>query len=229
MTCSVLGIGYPLEEHDFEREKWSQYGIVFEFASTPVEIENHLRTNNYACIIVCTDHISSQDMASLRNICLVPVIIMPSKFSTSQRWENAVYSVIQYIHAAGLSNSEHLDKSAIQDCFKPVLPDPKPLTIITAKDISVCVEKRSVEICGCEIHLTAKEFNILTLLICNQNQVFTHEMIISHIWNEDSCFYSRKIVATHISNIRRKIQTASNSANYIQSVHGVGYKFNANG
>ena len=60
---------------------------------------------------------------------------------------------------------------------------------------------RTVEIRGHEINLTAKEFDILSLLICNQRQVFTYDMIVDRIWNEIADCYSRKTVATHISNL----------------------------
>ena len=86
---------------------------------------------------------------------------------------------------------------------------------------------RTVEIRGHEINLTAKEFDILSLLICNQRQVFTYDMIVDRIWNEIADCYSKKTVATHISNLRRKLKIEPDVPNYIKPVHGIGYKFNA--
>ena len=76
-----------------------------------------------------------------------------------------------------------------------------------------------------EVELTEKEFDILALLLTNPKKVFTHEMIMDAVWHEDSSFYSTKAVTTHISNLRRKLKTASDVPEYIKSVRGVGYKF----
>lgn len=50
---------------------------------------------------------------------------------------------------------------------------------------SICLVYRSVEIQGQEIELTAKEFDILALLILNPRRAFTYEMISDIVWNED--------------------------------------------
>ena len=52
-------------------------------------------------------------------------------------------------------------------------------------------------------------------------------MIVDRIWNEIADCYSKKTVATHISNLRRKLKIEPDVPNYIKSVHGIGYKFNA--
>lgn len=101
----------------------------------------------------------------------------------------------------------------------------EPLTVITMKDLRFCLEYRCVEIRGVEVELTEKEFDILALLLTNPKKVFTHEMSMDAVWHEDSSFYSTKAVTTHISNLRRKLKTASDVPEYIKSVRGVGYKF----
>lgn len=229
MKYNVLGIGYPLAEYEAEKKKWSKYGIIFDFSETLFQAVPKLQTKKYSCVILCADQITANDLTLLRNKYSVPVVMMPSQYSAEQRQEYAILSTIQYIHTAGLSSKDHLDESDIYCCFDPIFPAPKALTIITVKDLSFCLEHRSVEICGHEVHLTAKEFDILALLICNQRQVFTHEMIVNSVWNEDATFYSKKIVATHISNLRKKLKSASKTVDYIKSVHGVGYRFNTDG
>ena len=73
--------------------------------------------------------------------------------------------------------------------------------------------------------MTAKEFDILALLIMNPKRVFTYEMIIDVVWHEDLDYYSRKAVNNHVSNLRRKLKMAPDSPEYIKSVHSIGYKF----
>lgn len=54
-----------------------------------------------------------------------------------------------------------------------------PLTVLTYGERSVCIEHRSVEVCGVEIKPTAKEFYILALLILNPKRVFTYRAYLS--------------------------------------------------
>lgn len=82
-----------------------------------------------------------------------------------------------------------------------------------------------VEICGQEIMLTAKEFDLLALLICNPFRVFTFEMIMELVWNEEDSFYSRKVIINHASNLRKKLKISDTVPDYIKSVRGIGYKF----
>lgn len=101
----------------------------------------------------------------------------------------------------------------------------EPFTEIRMGDLYFCQEQRLVYIGEQEIKLTAKEFDILALLITHPKRVFTYELIMELVWNEDYSLYSRKAVNNHVSNLRRKLKTTSGSPDYIKSVVGVGYKF----
>ena len=101
----------------------------------------------------------------------------------------------------------------------------EPFTEIRMGDLYFCQEQRLVYIGEQEIKLTAKEFDILALLIAHPKRVFTYELIMELVWNEDYSLYSRKAVNNHVSNLRRKLRTTPDSPDYIKSVIGVGYKF----
>lgn len=75
------------------------------------------------------------------------------------------------------------------------------------------------------INLTSKEFDILALLIANPKRVFTYELITDLVWKEDCDFYSRKAIHNHISKLRKKLRFEPDLPNYIESVAGIGYKF----
>ena len=75
------------------------------------------------------------------------------------------------------------------------------------------------------IELTAKEFDILALLITHPKRVFTYELIMELVWNEDHSYYSRKSVNNHVSNLRKKLKISPDSPDYIKNVVGIGYKF----
>jgi len=92
--------------------------------------------------------------------------------------------------------------------------------------LDFCLESRTVRVCEVKIGLTAKEFDILALLIMNSNRVFTYEMIMDIVWHEEYDYYSRKAINNHISNLRKKLKIDPDLPEYIKSVHSVGYKFN---
>ena len=100
-----------------------------------------------------------------------------------------------------------------------------PLTEIYEGDLYLCLEQRLVKVHEREIILTAKEFDILFLLASNPNRVFTYELIMDLVWDEDYTYYSRKAINNHVSNLRKKLKTEPGDPDYIKSVIGIGYKF----
>ena len=92
----------------------------------------------------------------------------------------------------------------------------EPFTEIRTGDLYFCQEQRLVYIGEQEIKLTAKEFDILALLITHPKRVFTYELIMELVWNEDYSLYSRKAVNNHVSNLRRKLKTTPSSPDYIK-------------
>lgn len=90
-------------------------------------------------------------------------------------------------------------------------------------ELIVDLSKRSVITGNTEVTLTNREFEILYLLASSQGRVFSKEQIYDLVWEEP---YSGdyNIVMSHIRNIREKIEKPI----YIQTVWGVGYRFNKN-
>lgn len=78
-----------------------------------------------------------------------------------------------------------------------------------------------------EIDLTYTEFEILLLLAQNAGVVFSKEQIYDSVWKEPY-FGDCNIVMSHIRNIREKIEDNPSKPIYIQTVWGVGYRFNKN-
>lgn len=78
-----------------------------------------------------------------------------------------------------------------------------------------------------EITLTYTEFEILQLLASNPGTVFSKEQIYDIVWKE---LYSGdyNIVMSHVRNIREKIEDNPSKPVYIQTVWGIGYRFNKN-
>ena len=92
-------------------------------------------------------------------------------------------------------------------------------------DIVIDLERREVIRNGKKVGMTYTEFEILQLLAKNPGRVFTKEQIYDVVWKEPYAG-DYNIVMSHISHIREKIEDDPAHSVYIQTVWGVGYKFN---
>lgn len=81
----------------------------------------------------------------------------------------------------------------------------------------------SVQKDGIPIELTAKEFDILKLLMKNPRKVYTKEQIYSFVW-KDAYIGDENAVNVHISRLRNKIEDNPREPHYIVTVWGIGYK-----
>ncbi|HKG24496.1 MAG TPA: winged helix-turn-helix domain-containing protein, partial [Thermomicrobiales bacterium] len=81
----------------------------------------------------------------------------------------------------------------------------------------VTVEGRPVE-------LTATEFQLLSTLAREPGRVFTRGQLLDAVHGVAFESYERAIDA-HVKNIRRKLEPAPGAPRYLQTVHGVGYRF----
>lgn len=73
------------------------------------------------------------------------------------------------------------------------------------------------------VDLTAKEYEILKLLLQNPKKVYTKEQMYSLIWN-DAYLGDENAVNVHISRLRNKIEDNPRTPKYVITVWGIGYK-----
>ncbi|MDO4545513.1 MAG: response regulator transcription factor [Bacillota bacterium] len=92
--------------------------------------------------------------------------------------------------------------------------------------LKVDFDTHELFVCGEEINLTTKEFEILKLLIENPRKVFPASQIFESVWKTNCMENDSKTVMVYISTLRKKLEQNPESPDYIISVRGVGYKFN---
>ena len=73
--------------------------------------------------------------------------------------------------------------------------------------------------------LTGKEFDLLLFLASNKGRVFTKKQLYTQVWTEEYDFDDNNLMA-FISKLRKKIEPNPEQPFYIQTVRGVGYRFN---
>ena len=83
-------------------------------------------------------------------------------------------------------------------------------------------ENRSLSINGKEMNLTAKEFDLLNLLVSNPGKVYSRDNLLKLIWGEDYPGDVRT-VDVHVRRLREKIEENPSEPKYVQTKWGVGY------
>ena len=100
--------------------------------------------------------------------------------------------------------------------------------VVTAGDLKLDREGRQVFIGEKEINLTAKEFDLLELLVCNPNKVYSRENLLTFVWgNKASESGDVRTVDVHVRRLREKIEPSPSDPKYVHTKWGVGYYFRA--
>lgn len=84
---------------------------------------------------------------------------------------------------------------------------------------------RKVAVNGTELSLTGKEYDLLLFLAIHPNRVFTKDDLFEKIWGMDS-LGDLASVTVYISKLREKIELDPSKPQYIETIWGVGYRFN---
>ena len=103
--------------------------------------------------------------------------------------------------------------------------DPAPRSL-AACGVTLDAERHEVTALGEPVELTAREFDLVELLIRNPNRVYSRENLLDLIWGYE---YRSDIrtVDVHIRRIREKLETVPAEPEYIMTKWGVGYYFKA--
>jgi DNA-binding response OmpR family regulator len=101
-------------------------------------------------------------------------------------------------------------------------------SVIVAGDLKLDRESRRVFVGEKEINLTAKEFDLLELLVCNPNKVYSREALLSFVWgNKASESGDVRTVDVHVRRLREKIEPSPSDPKFVHTKWGVGYYFRA--
>lgn len=95
---------------------------------------------------------------------------------------------------------------------------------IEIRGLTIDKGSRRVYINGKEVLLTTKEFDLLIFLASNPNRVFKKEELFEKLWDLDSQG-DISTVTVHIRKIREKIEKDPSNPQYIETIWGVGYRF----
>jgi len=94
---------------------------------------------------------------------------------------------------------------------------------ISVGPITIHRESYNVTIEKIKLHLTPHEFELLKLMANHPNYVFSRGDLLSSLQGDDNFDSSERIIASHIKNLRKKMDEVLPDNNLIQTVYGVGY------
>ena len=96
--------------------------------------------------------------------------------------------------------------------------------IVEVGDLVLDCDARRVQVSGREVNLTAKEFDVLELLVLNPNKVYSRQNLLNLVWGYEYPGDVRT-VDVHIRRLREKIEENPSDPKYVHTKWGVGYYF----
>ena len=105
-------------------------------------------------------------------------------------------------------------------------PEDETQTPIVFATLTLDPRSRAVTVGGERVTLTAKEFDLLWFLARNPDQVFRRSQLLDRVWGYEY-YGDESTVTVHVRRLREKIERDPGKPVYIQTVWGVGYKFEA--
>jgi two-component system, OmpR family, response regulator ResD len=165
---------------------------------------------------------NSPDYAGINTHGDIPIIILTSRSDEADRIVGFELGVDDYI-VKPFSPRElvHRVKAVLRRTAPNATSSEKPLDF---PHLQIDPLRRTVIALGKSAILTAKEFDLLWLFARHPQQVFTREQILAQVWGYE--FYGdESTVTVHIRRLREKIEVDPANPVYIQTVWGIGYKF----
>lgn len=166
-------------------------------------------------------------MQQIRRGSYVPILILSAKDTETDKTLGLALGADDYITkpfsvVEVLARIKANIRRATQ--YDSVTADPAAApSLLTAGELSMNPADYTVTKKGRKVDLTAKEFEILKLLMQNPKKVYTKEQLYSLVW-KDAYLGDENAVNVHISRLRNKIEDDSRNPRYVVTVWGIGYK-----
>lgn len=166
-------------------------------------------------------------MKEIRRSSTVPIIIISAKDTDSDKalglglgaddYITKPFSVTEVLARIKANIRRSTQYSAVRDNEK------EDDNVIVRSDIVMNLNSYTVTKSGQAVDLTAKEYEILKLLMQNPKKVYTKEQIYQMIW-KDAYLGDENAVNVHISRLRNKIEDDARNPKIVITVWGIGYK-----
>jgi DNA-binding response OmpR family regulator len=160
----------------------------------------------------------------IREFSNVPIVMLTAKGDDMDKILGLEYGADDYITKPFNILEVKARIKAIMRRATQAAPKEEKAKVIVSGDLRLDCEGRRVFIAGKEINLTAKEFDLLELLVFNPNKVYSRENLLNIVWGYEYPGDVRT-VDVHIRRLREKIETNPSDPKYVHTKWGVGYYF----
>ena len=160
----------------------------------------------------------------IREFSNVPIIMLTAKGDDMDKILGLDYGADDYITKPfNILEVKARIKAIIRrsEVKKPTVPETNELSF---EELRINIDSRRGYINNTEVNLTAKEFDLLELLMMHPNKVYSREELLNTVWGYDYPGDVRT-VDVHIRRLREKIETTPSDPKFIHTKWGVGYYF----
>ena len=164
----------------------------------------------------------------LRAVSSVPIIVLSAKGEEKTKVEALDIGADDFVTKPfGIDELLARIRAALRRAITPVVNDAES-TLLQEGDFRIDLESRGVTVAGREIHLTPKEFDLLTYLMRHAGKVLTHRRLLAALWG-GNYIEQNEYLRVFVGNLRKKIETDATSPRYILTEPWIGYRFNPQG
>ncbi|MBP3807806.1 MAG: response regulator transcription factor [Eubacterium sp.] len=214
----VKGLKFSLEQDDME----------VDTAFDGEEAVNKARANSYDIILldIMLPKFSGLEVCQMiREFSEVPIIMLTAKGEDMDKIMGLEYGADDYITKPfNILEVKARIKAILRRNSKGDDMNVTTSNVIEKKGLKIETDSRRVFIKGHEVSLTAKEFDLVLLLVSNPNKVYSRDELLSEIWGATYPGDART-VDVHVRRLREKIETKPADPEYIHTKWGVGYFF----
>ena len=205
-----------------------QDGMEVDCAYDGEEALNMAKANSYDMILldVMLPKMDGFEVCqAIREFSDVPIVMLTAKGDDMDKILGLEYGADDYITKP--FNILEV-KARIKAIMRRTSPERVPQvqsSVIEKGDIKLDCASRRLFINDNEINLTAREFELLEILIKNENKVYSRESLLKIVWGEDYPGDVRT-VDVHVRRLREKIEANPSEPKYVHTKWGVGYYYN---
>lgn len=160
----------------------------------------------------------------IREFSQVPIVMLTAKGDDMDKILGLEYGADDYITKPFNILEVKARIKAIMRRTAQNQPKEEKQKVIENGDLKLDCESRRLFILGKEINLTAKEFDLLELLVLNPNKVYSRENLLNMVWGYEYPGDVRT-VDVHVRRLREKIEKNPSEPRYVHTKWGVGYYY----
>lgn len=218
----VKGIRFSLQQDGFEVDTAYDGEEAIDFA----------KKNEYD-IVLLDVMLPKQDgfevCRAIREFSQMPIIMLTAKGSDMDKILGLEYGADDYITKPfNILEVKARIKAIMRRNIKNIAAVEEDSNILQGGDLRIDVESRRVSMGDREINLTAKEFDILELLVKHPNKVYSRENLLNLVWGAKIGESGDvRTVDVHVRRLREKIEPSPSDPKYVHTKWGLGYYFRA--